>query len=196
MVHTFQALGVNVAVDVNSGAVHVLDELTYHLLEQVKPPIAEHCPEEVCQTLSRYAPRRAGGGVAGTAQPDCGGAALRGGRLHRPGEGGLHAAAGTGEGAVPPRLPRLQSPVQILLCLYRRLRHRPSPDHGRRDRQAGHRLCHRQIRPSPEHRSGLLRRRTADGHGYGEADGGICPLHRGSTRKVFPLYHYHQRRTA
>ena len=56
MVHTFQALGVNVAVDVNSGAVHVLDELTYHLLEQVKPPIAEHCPEEVCQTLSRYAP--------------------------------------------------------------------------------------------------------------------------------------------
>ena len=56
MVHTFQALGVNVAVDVNSGAVHVLDELTYHLLEQVKPPMAEHCPEEVCQTLSRYAP--------------------------------------------------------------------------------------------------------------------------------------------
>ena len=29
MVHTFQCLGVNVAVDVNSGAVHVLDELTY-----------------------------------------------------------------------------------------------------------------------------------------------------------------------
>ena len=47
MVHTFQALGVNVAVDVNSGAVHVLDELTYRLLEQVTPPMAEHCPEEI-----------------------------------------------------------------------------------------------------------------------------------------------------
>ena len=39
MVHTFQCLGVNIAVDVNSGAVHVLDELTYHLLEQVQPPM-------------------------------------------------------------------------------------------------------------------------------------------------------------
>ena len=42
MVHTFQCLGVNIAVDVNSGAVHVLDELTYHLLEQVQPPMGEH----------------------------------------------------------------------------------------------------------------------------------------------------------
>ena len=39
MVHTFQCLGVNVAVDVNSGAVHVLDELNYHLLELVEPPM-------------------------------------------------------------------------------------------------------------------------------------------------------------
>ena len=32
MVHTFSALGCNIAVDVNSGAVHVLDELSYRLL--------------------------------------------------------------------------------------------------------------------------------------------------------------------
>lgn len=32
MVHTFQSLGVNIAVDVNSGAVHVLDGLMYDLL--------------------------------------------------------------------------------------------------------------------------------------------------------------------
>lgn len=32
MVHTFQTLGVRVAVDVNSGAVHVLDQLTFDLL--------------------------------------------------------------------------------------------------------------------------------------------------------------------
>ncbi len=56
MVHTFQALGVNIAVDVNSGAVHVLDELTYHLLEQVVPPMAEHCPAEIAAKLPQYAP--------------------------------------------------------------------------------------------------------------------------------------------
>ena len=33
MVHTFTALGVYVAVDVNSGAVHVLDKTAYDLLE-------------------------------------------------------------------------------------------------------------------------------------------------------------------
>ncbi len=33
MVHTFSALGCNIAVDVNSGAVHVLDELSFRLLE-------------------------------------------------------------------------------------------------------------------------------------------------------------------
>ena len=54
MVHTFQALGVNIAVDVNSGAVHVLDELTYHLLEQVTPPMAEHCPREIMDKLPQY----------------------------------------------------------------------------------------------------------------------------------------------
>ena len=56
MVHTFQCLGVNIAVDVNSGAVHVLDELTYHLLEQAQPPIGEHCPAELCATLPQYDP--------------------------------------------------------------------------------------------------------------------------------------------
>ena len=51
MVHTFQALGVNIAVDVNSGAVHVLDEVTYHLLEKVTPPMGEHCPEDSIVTM-------------------------------------------------------------------------------------------------------------------------------------------------
>ena len=56
MVHTFQALGVNIAVDVNSGAVHVLDEVTYHLLEKVTPPMGEHCPEDIKAALSQYDP--------------------------------------------------------------------------------------------------------------------------------------------
>ena len=56
MVHTFQCLGVFVAVDVNSGAVHVLDELTYRLLEQVTPPMEEHCPAEVRDNRPQYDP--------------------------------------------------------------------------------------------------------------------------------------------
>ena len=36
MVHTFSALGRNLAVDVNSGAVHVLDKLCCDLLSLLK----------------------------------------------------------------------------------------------------------------------------------------------------------------
>lgn len=36
MVHTFSLLGQNIAVDVNSGAVHILDEITYHVLRQME----------------------------------------------------------------------------------------------------------------------------------------------------------------
>ena len=35
MVHTFTALGVHVAVDVNSGAVHVLDKAAYDTLNEL-----------------------------------------------------------------------------------------------------------------------------------------------------------------
>ncbi len=42
MVHTFSALGCNIAVDVNSGAVHVLDQLSYDLLHA-----AGQCPDKM-----------------------------------------------------------------------------------------------------------------------------------------------------
>jgi len=54
MVHTFTALGQKIAVDVNSGAVHVLDQVMFDLLELVEPPMAEHCPAELCARLSQY----------------------------------------------------------------------------------------------------------------------------------------------
>lgn len=44
MVHTFSVLGCNIAVDVNSGAVHVLDQLSYRLL-QAAGDNAEHMPQ-------------------------------------------------------------------------------------------------------------------------------------------------------
>ncbi len=57
MVHTFTALGVHVAVDVNSGAVHVLDKLLLDLLEQITPPMTgERCPAEIKTALPQYDP--------------------------------------------------------------------------------------------------------------------------------------------
>ena len=44
MVHTFSVLGCNIAVDVNSGAVHVLDQLSYRLL-QAAGDNADHMPQ-------------------------------------------------------------------------------------------------------------------------------------------------------
>ena len=42
MIHTFQALGCFIAMDVDSGAVHVLDQMSYDLLNLMTPPVAEH----------------------------------------------------------------------------------------------------------------------------------------------------------
>lgn len=55
MVHTFSALGCRIAVDVSSGAVHILDELTYDLLRRAEGPLeGERCPAEIAAELSRY----------------------------------------------------------------------------------------------------------------------------------------------
>ena len=46
MVHTFTALGQYLVADVNSGAVHVLDPMSYDLLSRVEgeEKLGEHCP--------------------------------------------------------------------------------------------------------------------------------------------------------
>ena len=52
MVHTFSLLGQNIAVDVNSGAVHMLDRLTYDVLEQM---LDQTTPvEDVAAKLPQY----------------------------------------------------------------------------------------------------------------------------------------------
>ena len=57
-VHAFTALGQYLAADVNSGAVHVLDKLTYDLLSAVgEGPIGEgRVPRELVDRLSQYDP--------------------------------------------------------------------------------------------------------------------------------------------
>lgn len=54
MVHTFEALGCYIAVDVNSGAVHVLDKMMYDLLREVDGSMGERCPAELKDKLSQY----------------------------------------------------------------------------------------------------------------------------------------------
>lgn len=53
MVHTFSGLGLNVALDVESGAVHVLDELGMAVLRHVRVPMPEDCPPDVLGGLTK-----------------------------------------------------------------------------------------------------------------------------------------------
>ena len=52
MIHKFQMKGYNLVLDVNSGAVHVFDDLSYVMLDYLNPPMAAECPAEV---LSAFA---------------------------------------------------------------------------------------------------------------------------------------------
>lgn len=54
MVHTFICLDVPVAVDVNSGAVHVLDQAAYDVLSLLDAPLGDCCPEEVYAKLPEH----------------------------------------------------------------------------------------------------------------------------------------------
>ena len=56
MVHTFICLGVPVAVDVNSGAVHVLDKTAYDVLSLLSAPMPDVCPKELYEKLTQYDP--------------------------------------------------------------------------------------------------------------------------------------------
>ena len=53
MIHKYKLRGFNIVLDVNSGGVHIVDELTYDLLDNVAPPFEEKCPENVVEKLSR-----------------------------------------------------------------------------------------------------------------------------------------------
>ena len=64
MVHTFICLGVPVAVDVNSGAVHVLDRVAYDVLSLWNAPLTEACPREVFDRLPQYSRSAVGGAWA------------------------------------------------------------------------------------------------------------------------------------
>ena len=57
MIHKYYLGGLYIVLDVNSGGVHIVDELTYDLLDDVAPPFSEECPQELVDKLSaKYDP--------------------------------------------------------------------------------------------------------------------------------------------
>jgi len=54
MIHKYKLNGFNIVLDTNSGGVHVVDDITYDLLDNVEPPFAEKCPENVVEKLSKF----------------------------------------------------------------------------------------------------------------------------------------------
>ncbi|MGN1133143.1 MAG: 4Fe-4S cluster-binding domain-containing protein, partial [Oscillospiraceae bacterium] len=56
MIHKYRLNGTNILLDVNSGMVSAVDDLTYDLLDNVEPPFEENCPEFVLNKLSKAYP--------------------------------------------------------------------------------------------------------------------------------------------
>ncbi|MBQ1538095.1 MAG: thioether cross-link-forming SCIFF peptide maturase [Ruminococcus sp.] len=52
MIHKFKQKDMFILLDTNSGGVHIIDELTYDLLDYVEPPVEGECPEEAIRALS------------------------------------------------------------------------------------------------------------------------------------------------
>ena len=54
MIHTYKLNGYFIALDVCSGAVHILDEITYDVLNLLDKNMSENCPEAVIDALKQY----------------------------------------------------------------------------------------------------------------------------------------------
>lgn len=53
MIHRFTQNGINLVVDTNSGAVHILDTLCYQLLSFISAPMSDICPDAALDRLER-----------------------------------------------------------------------------------------------------------------------------------------------
>ncbi len=55
LIHKYALNGYNIVLDVHSGAVHILDDISFDLLDYIKPGFSKECPAEVIDALSgRY----------------------------------------------------------------------------------------------------------------------------------------------
>lgn len=51
MIHKFKAKDINILLDVNSGGVHIIDDITYDLIDFIEPPIFGKCPVNAVENL-------------------------------------------------------------------------------------------------------------------------------------------------
>lgn len=51
MIHKYSMNGYNIVLDVNSGGVHVVDDLAYQILDDVSEPMDEVCPQKIIDRL-------------------------------------------------------------------------------------------------------------------------------------------------
>ena len=56
MIHKYALGGLYIVLDVNSGGVHIVDKLTYDLLDYAAPPFAAECPQEILAALPQHDP--------------------------------------------------------------------------------------------------------------------------------------------
>lgn len=54
MIHKFKQNNKYIVLDVNSGGVHLVDELTYKLLDFAMPPFMAECPEDILAKMSDF----------------------------------------------------------------------------------------------------------------------------------------------
>ena len=54
MIHRYQKNGLNFVLDVNSGAVHVLDDISYAVSGLIDENMADTCPQQIVDELSQY----------------------------------------------------------------------------------------------------------------------------------------------
>lgn len=65
MIHQFRQNGFNIVLDVYSGAVHVVDDLVFDILEALQAPLPEQCPPCVLDKLKeRYTAEQIGSAYA------------------------------------------------------------------------------------------------------------------------------------
>ena len=54
MIHRYQKNGLNFVLDVNSGAVHVLDDISYAVSGLIDENMADTCPQQIVDALQQY----------------------------------------------------------------------------------------------------------------------------------------------
>ena len=121
MIHRYQKKGLNFVLDVNSGAVHLLDDISYAVSGLIDENMTEACPESVVEALPQYSADDVREGVA-IMHAEGVDVSITGNSTNPTGRR-------TGQGALPARCARLQPQMQILLCVHRRLRPGPQ-DHA------------------------------------------------------------------